>query len=328
MAAIDKFRKLFDKTTTQKGEQWLEKIPAWLGRKDGTINTGFYGLIYVRTADGQVLQVFNNNKVDLKFNLLVLIGRHKDEPNIWQIVSKREAWDAPAGSGIQYHHEQHEFLGPDMVMLDRRQIIQLSCLVKDAAGFIIQVYGAFVRTANGVVKIASQQIDLSSYVQSVGAIFVNIEVDDDGAVSINEGSNFGSPFIAQVSDIPTPDEGKYILAVILLYEGQTELSNDDIRVPMPLGVLPKSTGLQIGEAVADTPADGDKFGFWDIVDDVLKSITWANIKAALKTYFDTLYVTTETIGKYRQFVYEVDGGDLIFLTDEDGYPLFNLEDLE
>jgi len=75
----------------------------------------------------------------------------------------------------------------------------------------------------------------------------------------------------------------------LLYEGQTELSNDDIRVPFPLGVIGKDSGVQISEADPDTPADGDLFGFWDIVDEVIKNITWANIKATLKTYFDTLY---------------------------------------
>jgi len=42
-------------------------------------------------------------------------------------------------------------------------------------------------------------------------------------------------------------------------------------------------------AAADTPLDADKFSFWDVVDSIKKSITWANIKATLKTYFDTLY---------------------------------------
>lgn len=45
----------------------------------------------------------------------------------------------------------------------------------------------------------------------------------------------------------------------------------------------------IDSATADTPLDADKFGFWDVVDAALKSITWANIKATLKSYFDTLY---------------------------------------
>ena len=38
------------------------------------------------------------------------------------------------------------------------------------------------------------------------------------------------------------------------------------------------------------PLDGnDEFGFWDSISTKLRKITWTNIKATLKTYFDTLY---------------------------------------
>ena len=47
----------------------------------------------------------------------------------------------------------------------------------------------------------------------------------------------------------------------------------------------------INGSSADTPLDADEWGFRDAVDSILKKITWANIKATLKTYFDGLYVT-------------------------------------
>jgi len=38
-----------------------------------------------------------------------------------------------------------------------------------------------------------------------------------------------------------------------------------------------------------TPVDADKIGIWDSVSGLLRSVTWLNFKATLKTYFDTLY---------------------------------------
>jgi len=42
-------------------------------------------------------------------------------------------------------------------------------------------------------------------------------------------------------------------------------------------------------AAKTTPVDADSFGFWDSVTQRLNQVTWANIKAAMKTYTDGLY---------------------------------------
>jgi len=39
-----------------------------------------------------------------------------------------------------------------------------------------------------------------------------------------------------------------------------------------------------------TPIDADEAGIWDSVSGLLNKVTWANIKATLKTYFDGIYV--------------------------------------
>jgi hypothetical protein len=44
-----------------------------------------------------------------------------------------------------------------------------------------------------------------------------------------------------------------------------------------------------------TPLDADKIGIWDVVNSILKSVTWSNIKSTLKNYFDTVYTTSSAV---------------------------------
>jgi hypothetical protein len=65
-------------------------------------------------------------------------------------------------------------------------------------------------------------------------------------------------------------------------------------------------GTSIAAATAKTtPVDADSFGLSDsAASDALKKLTWANVKATLKTYLDTLYVAltgAQTIAGVKTF---------------------------
>lgn len=58
----------------------------------------------------------------------------------------------------------------------------------------------------------------------------------------------------------------------------------------------------VGVDAKDTPVDADTFGLIDSADgNSLKELSWANLKATLKTYFDTLY---QAIGTYLSNIVE------------------------
>ena len=286
-------RRSINRKIQKEAAQFLDKQSARLGKLDGvTVLSDTPGIVWARLINNKEIEVHNRIGVTEDFDTRVVIGRDKNLPNIWQILEVKEDYPGQSVSGnrIRYHAAQHEFNGADELAVSRKQITSMTVRVEDAANFIVSLYGDVVNAPTGLAIVQSQSIDLSSYVVTAGAQYISIEIDDDGTVSINNtGTVFDAPEMAAIAYVATLDPGKYLIAYILMYEGQTELSDNDIHVPTAIGVLPKSVGLQINEAAADTPADGDKFGFWDIVDTVLKSITWANIKAALKTVNDALY---------------------------------------
>lgn len=324
--------RFFREYVEKHGSDWLNKQVVRLGNLSLVVESGTPGVFLARQNNGEVIRIYNTTRTPATPDLRVEVGRSKSAPNLWQIIRVMEDYDVPADSGqIAHHAPQHMFGGSDMLPVDRKQITYLVALAY--SGLVVQVYGGLMRAGAGYVLIDHQLFDLSSQAVTGGARYVNIEADANGTLSANPGTVVGSVQVITVADIPAPSGNNALIASVLMFESQDEITNDHILVPLP--VERGGTAGEISDAAADTPADGDKFGFWDVADTVLKSITWANLKAALQTYFNAIYSVlghshdASTItGKYRQFVWVSDGSGGWEFVSSGGEPVTHLEDLE
>ncbi len=81
-----------------------------------------------------------------------------------------------------------------------------------------------------------------------------------------------------------------------------------------------TTGTVHAASSKSTPADNDEIGIIDSAGSwVLKKLTWANLKATLKTYFDSLYMPLAT--KTWAVAYPFGDGSVVIQAGEIGYYL-------
>lgn len=78
-------------------------------------------------------------------------------------------------------------------------------------------------------------------------------------------------------------DDNYVTDAQLVVIGNTSNTNSGNETAATIGAIVN------GATNYATPLDADKIGIWDVANSLFKSLTWANLKATLKTYFDTLY---------------------------------------
>jgi len=277
------------KIVEKHGGEWLEKIPVISGNRAGVVNAD-NGRIWVRFSNGTEARVLNG-LAPLAFDRHILVGRLRSQPNIWRVVEIRESYIESASNTVQAHHEQHEFKDAtpafDIVWSNRKQILSATIFVSDSTLFKVRVYGGLFPIPGGWAlaqgtdgSVTYPDIDLSSYLPATGAKYVSIEADSSGALVINEGATVESMELFTFADVPVCPARNRLIGFILLHESMPALLNEHIYLPglFQTDYAVVETGYQVDNAAADTPLDADKFGFWDVVDATLKSVTWANIK--------------------------------------------------
>jgi len=160
--------------------------------------------------------------------------------------------------------------------------------------------------AGGLRSIWSGKVSFPGFTSLSGDYnFGTVDINADGTI-INDSHTHGSSTITEAD--PTVDTSAEIQAIIGsgVYEpafdfgtGAGDVNTDDIPAGS-VNLYERDTGtntgnetaasiedIMTGADAATTPVDADTMS--SVVSGVLKKITWANIKATLKTYFDTLY---------------------------------------
>ncbi len=290
---------------------WMDVFPAVIGRADGSVLTGVDGLIYIRNfLNGQVLTVYNFATPNTA-GLQVEIGRKVETPGLWQVKGVRETYQVPAGGTTGSASHTHEDL-----FIARDRFLPFLVFPLDGTGFTCQVYGDVINKTDGTFgAILSQELDLSSHVPASGALYALIEADENGTLYITDGDPVDAKELLTLADIPTLTAGRKPSCAVRLYAGQEQLYRDPTSINdfVDLRAITSSDNPteylnELLDVTITTPSDGQLLRY------EAATSQWKNVGVG------TL--------KYRQFVYEVSGGDIVFLTDEDGYPIFIMEDVE
>ena len=145
-----------------------------------------------------------------------------------------------------------------------------------------------------VTELDTEKVNKSTF--NAQTILAAVSDNTPVAVSVDPSRFIGRTSISDISELTSA-----AALTILNVESGADVT-DDVNVASTIH----------GVAAKTTPVDADEVGLIDsAAANVLKKLTWTNIKATLKTYFDTLYIGNVSEDSTPQL-----GGDLDLVDHE------------
>lgn len=182
--------------------------------------------IYVTLMDGNTIQVYNRRTPNI-LKLPVAVGRDPENmPNVTQVLGAWSVYSSESdGSGLPYHHKEHEWPNADTVYVRGEQFWpSLYYPVPDLVKVYIYPNCYYIGGA-WVQKTTTTTVDLTASIPgTVGkARYSLIVVDKTGAFVVRDGALVTGYDNLSDSDIPAPSDGDNVICAVRLWYGQTEL---------------------------------------------------------------------------------------------------------
>lgn len=308
------------------GEKKAKGYFAMLGNLAGEVLTGVPNLVYVTTFEGQTRTVINR-RVPNDVGSVVFVGTDDYSANRIEVLYSLSVngvtndGEVVSLEQVPPHSHGYDSLNPSWIQ--SAQFLPL--LVLPYSGQTVQAYPGMIRTSSGGLKwFAGEIVDLSGYYPVSGAVWVTIEIEDDGTTTVVSGIAAAARADLDETDVPAEDTGKRIIAIIL-EDGYTELFRNNVRndfLDLRFFAL-ESGGASDAADVTYTPA---ALADWDYLSDPGDVADGLDQLAERITDIET--GETPAGSQYRLYLHVDDGAGSFDWVTVDGRPVTALYDLE
>jgi hypothetical protein len=226
----------------KKFQDAIQTRPARMGRNDGIISAGTTGyMIWITYFDGTQEKVLNQ-RIPNEYGKLVLVGFDPIHfPTRKQVLALWDVYPEAQWAGGGEHQDTHQWGGADPLWVHGEQF--LPALVVPVAGSLkVQIYPvALLGATSWKLFYSITEIDVTSHLPANGYRYSLLVMDSTGAFTLRDGSIVVARNLLVDAVIPIPSSGDNVLAALVLYAGQTEISKRtgysdilDLRFSNPL----------------------------------------------------------------------------------------------